>query len=73
LEKAYRGLEATIEGGREHKEDLQEDFQEGFTKNQTPPKTIVNWKKLVIGIDKPKYKTTELKIIFSPLISDRDQ
>jgi hypothetical protein len=30
LEKAPRGLEATIEGGGEHKEDSQEDFKEGF-------------------------------------------
>jgi hypothetical protein len=30
-------------------------------------------KKLVVGISKPKYKTTKPKIIFIPLISDRNQ
>jgi hypothetical protein len=35
-------LEATIERGREHKEDSIEDFKDDSTENQTQPKTIVN-------------------------------
>jgi hypothetical protein len=33
LDKAPRGLEATIERGREHKEDSQENFQDVFIEN----------------------------------------
>jgi hypothetical protein len=44
LDKTPKGLEATIEGEKEHKEDLQENFQDGFTKIQSTPKIIVNQK-----------------------------
>ncbi len=46
--KVHRGLEATIEGGGEHKEDSknkedsQKDFQYGFIENQTTLKTKIN-------------------------------
>jgi hypothetical protein len=47
LGKVFEGLEATIEGGGEHKEDSkhkdsQKDFQDGFNKNQSTPKTTFN-------------------------------
>jgi hypothetical protein len=42
LGKAFRGLEATIEGGRDHKEDSQKHIWYGFIKNETTPKIRVN-------------------------------
>jgi hypothetical protein len=53
LDKTPKGLEATIEGEKEHKEDLQEDFQDGFTKIQFTPKNIVN--------QKPNFGNNQLK------------
>ncbi len=53
LDKTPRGLEATIEGEEEHKEDLQEDFQDGFTKIRSTPKNIVN--------QKPNFGNNQLK------------
>jgi hypothetical protein len=42
LGKALRGLESTIEGGGEHKEESQKHFQYGSIKNETTPKIKVN-------------------------------
>jgi hypothetical protein len=33
LDKSPRGLEATVKGGGEHKEDSQEKFQDASTEN----------------------------------------
>jgi hypothetical protein len=66
LGKALKGLEATIKGAREHKEDSQKDFQNGFAKNQATLKTIINQKHLVASIKKSKYETTKLETIFGP-------
>jgi hypothetical protein len=47
LEQAFRELEATIEGGKEHKdskhkEDLRKHVQNDSTENLIKPKTLVN-------------------------------
>ncbi len=62
--KAPKGLEVTIEGGGEHKEDLenkedsQKCFQFGFIENENTLKIRINQNNLVTSIRKPKYKTT---------------
>ncbi len=67
LGKAPKGLEATIKGGGEHKEDLEhedsknkEDSQKHFlyasTENEITLKIGINQKKLVVNIGKSEYE-----------------
>jgi hypothetical protein len=56
LGKVLEGLEATIEGGGEHKEDSkhkdsQKDFQDGFNKNQFTLKTTFNQKIRLMALE----------------------
>jgi hypothetical protein len=69
LWKAPKGLEATIKGGGEHKEDSdnkedsQKLFQYVFTKNEITLKIEINQKNHVASIGKSEYGITEPNLV----------
>lgn len=85
LGQAPKGLEATIKGGGEHKEDSKHkedlenkedsraDVQDDYIEKLIQLKILVNQKNLVADIQKPIYGSIELKRSFGLMDFNRNE
>jgi hypothetical protein len=73
LGHALKGLEATIEGGGEHKEDSIKDFQRTIIKKLIQPKISINQKNLIVNIGELIYGSNKLERNFGPTDFGKDE